>query len=74
MTLDAVVRSVKDTVKEEVWSYPGRKGCAIGNGIRATLGYLGFQYFDSDIIQAACLTYAVIKGVQFVKDAVRYLW
>ena len=74
MTLDAIVTSVKDTLKEELWSYPGKKGCAIGNGIRTLVGYAGFQYFDNDLLQAVCLSYAVIKGVQFVKDVVRYIW
>ncbi len=74
MTLEAVVKSVKDTLKEEVWSYPGKKGCAIGNGIRTLVGYAGFQYFDNDILQAAFGAYMVIKGVQFAKDVIRYLW
>ena len=74
MTLDAVVRSVKDTLKEEMWSYPGKKGYAVGNGIRAAVGYYGFHAFDSDLLQAVCLTYAVIKGIQFVKDVARYVW
>jgi len=74
MTLDAIVKSVKGTLKEEIWSYPGKKGCAMGNGIRAAIGYYGFHAFDSDLLQAVCLTYAVIKGVQFVKDLYRYLW
>jgi hypothetical protein len=74
MTLEAVVKSVKDTLKEEVWSYPGKKGCAIGNGIRTLVGYAGFQYFDNDILQAAFGAYMVIKGIQFAKDVIRYLW
>ncbi len=74
MGLEGVVKETKKFFVDEVVRYPGKKGCAIGNGIRAGLGYLGFQYFDSDLIQAVCLTYAVIKGVQFVKDAVRYIW
>jgi len=74
MTLDAVVKSVKDTVKEEVWTYPGKKGCALGNGIRTAAGYLGMSYFDSDLLKVAFGTYMVIKGVQLVKDLYRYLW
>ncbi|MBW2981536.1 hypothetical protein KY343_01520 [Candidatus Woesearchaeota archaeon] len=74
MTLDAVVRSVKDTLKEELWNYPGRKGYAMGNGIRTAVGYFGMSYFDSDILKATFGAYMIIKGVQFVKDVVRYVW
>jgi len=82
MTLDTVVRSVKDTavrsVKnfliKEVCTYPGKKENAIGNGIRTAVGYLGVSYFDSHMLKAAFGAYMIVKGSQFIRDAVRYVW
>lgn len=74
MALTDIVKSVKDTLVEEMWSYPGKKGYALGNGIRASIGYFGMTNFDSDILKATFGAYMVIKGVQFVKDVVRYVW
>ena len=74
MGLEGVIRETKNFFAEEVIRYPGKKGFAIGNGIRAAVGYYGFNSFDSDLLKAACITYAAIKGVQCVKDLARYVW
>lgn len=72
--LEGIMRETRNFFVREVWEYPGKKGYALGNGIRAALGYVGYQYFDNDVLQLVCITYAAIKGVQFVKDVISYLW
>ena len=82
MTLDTIVRSAKNTVTKsvkdflvkEVCTYPGKKENALGNGIRTAVGYLGVSCFDSHLLKAAFGTYMIIKGSQFIRDAVRYVW
>ena len=82
MTLEAMVRSAKDTVTrsvknfvvKEVCLYKGEKGKAIGNGIRTAVGLLGVSYCDSYLLKAAFGTYMIIKGGQFLRDAVKYIW
>ena len=74
MGLEGILSETKKFVVKQTIEYPGQKGCAIGNGIRAIVGYAGYQYFDNDIFQAVCITYAVIKGIQFIKDVIKYVW
>jgi len=74
MGLEGIIRETKNFFVEEVWQYPGRKGCVIGNGIRAGLGYWMMGCFDDISLKVLCGAYAAIKGVQFVKDIARYVW
>jgi len=72
--LEGIIKGTKEFFQKEVVQYPGRKGYAFGNGVRAIMGYVGYQYFDNDVLELICITYCAVKAVQFTKDMIRYLW
>ena len=74
MGLEGIIRETKNFFVEQVWEYPGKTERMIGNGIKAGAGYLLIGYFDDISLKLLCGTYAAIKGMQFVKDIVKYIW
>jgi len=66
MGIEGIINKTKDFLVKEIAMCPSNKEDASTTGIKAAAGFLGFYLFDNYLLETACLTYAVIKTVQYV--------